>query len=206
MTTGDGWGGVWFVCIRIQIESDGEMQMKKTILTFGVIGGVVATLMMVATTPFLHKISSTTGLIVGYTSIVASFLLVYFGIRSYRDTVGGGQISFGRGFAVGICITLITCAFYVATWEIIYFNFMPHIMDGYGAGAVEKLKAAGASAAVVQAKVDAMKKFQESYNNPLYNAAMTFIEPFPVGLVITLLSAAVLRRKRGAAVQTVASA
>jgi hypothetical protein len=171
------------------------MQMKKTIFTFGVIGGLLASLMMIGTTPFLHKISSTTGLIVGYTSIVASFLLVYFGIRSYRDTVGGGQISFGRGFAVGICITLITCAFYVVTWEIIYFNFMPHIMDGYGAGAVEKLRASGASAAVVQAKVDAMRKFHDSYNNPLYNSMMTFIEPFPVGLVITLLSAAVLKRR-----------
>jgi hypothetical protein len=33
------------------------------------------------------------------------------------------------------------------------------------------------------------------YDNPLLNAAMTFVEPFPIGLVITLISAAVLRRK-----------
>jgi hypothetical protein len=180
--------------------------MKKTILTFGVIGGVLSSLLMIGTTPFLHKISSTTGLIVGYTSIVASFLLVYFGIRSYRDNVGGGQISFGRGFAVGICITLITCVFYVVTWEIIYFQFMPHIMDNYGLDTIAKMKAAGVNAAVVQAKVDEIRKTQEMLKNPLFNAATTFLEPFPVGLVITLLSAAVLRRKRGVAAQAVVSA
>jgi hypothetical protein len=169
--------------------------MKKTILTFGLIGGVLSSLMMIATLPFLHKFSNESGLIVGYTTIVASFLLVYFGIRSYRDNLGNGQITFAKGFAVGICITLITCVFYVVTWEIIYFNFMPHVMDNYGAGTIEKLKASGATAAVIQAKVDEMAKFNQSYKNPLYNAAMTFLEPFPVGLLITLISAAILRRK-----------
>jgi hypothetical protein len=122
-------------------------------------------------------------------------LLVFFGIRSYRDNVGNGQITFTKAFAVGISIALISCLFYVVTWEIIYFNFMHDFMDKYGALMVEKLKASGASAAAVQAKIEEMKKLKESYENPLFNAAMTFIEPFPVGLVITLLSAGILRKK-----------
>jgi hypothetical protein len=169
--------------------------MKKTILTFGLISGVLMSLMMVATVPFAHKISSEKALIVGYTSMVLSFLLVFFGIRSYRDNAGNGQITFSKAFAVGICITLISCAFYVVTWEIIYFYFMPNFMDEYGAHMVEKLKASGASAAAVQAKVVEMNKFKEQYKNPFFNAAITFIEPFPVGLVITLISAGVLRRR-----------
>jgi hypothetical protein len=100
---------------------------------------------------------------------------------------------------VGICITLISCVFYVVTWEILYFNFLPDFMDKYAAYTVEKLKASGASAAAVQAKVEELKVLKASYNNPFFNVAMTFIEPFPVGLVITLLSAAVLRRKAGPA-------
>ncbi|HEX4488493.1 MAG TPA: DUF4199 domain-containing protein [Terriglobales bacterium] len=169
--------------------------MKKTIVTFGLISGAVSSLMMVATVPFLHQIGFSKGLIVGYTSIVLSFLLVYFGIRSYRDHTGNGQITFAKAFAVGICITLISCLFYVGTWEILYYNFLPDFADKYNAHILEKLKASGASAAAVQAKIEELRKFKESYNNPFYNAAMTFIEPFPVGLLITLISAAVLRRK-----------
>jgi len=170
--------------------------MKKTVLTFGLISGAISSLMMAATVPFMDKIGhGAGGYIVGYTGIVLSFLLVYFGIRSYRDKVGNGQITFGKAFAVGICITLISCIFYVVTWEIIYFNFMHDFMDKYGAHVIEKLKASGASAAAVQAKVQEMQKFKEMYENPLFNAAMTFIEPFPIGLAITLISAGVLRKK-----------
>ena len=169
--------------------------MKKTILIFGLISGVISSLMMLATLPFLDNIGFNKGLVVGYTSIVLSFLLVFFGIRSYRDNVGNGQITFTKAFAVGISITLISCLFYVVTWEILYFNFLPGFMDKYNTHIIERLQAAGATPATVQAKIEELKKYKEMYDNPLYNAAMTFIEPFPVGLVITLISAAILRKK-----------
>ncbi len=169
--------------------------MRKTILTFGLISGALSSLMMVATVPFLNRIGFDKGEIVGYTGIVLSFLLVFFGVRSYRDNVGNGQITFARAFAVGISITLISCIFYVATWEILYFNFLHGFMDNYGAHTIEKLKASGASPAAVQAQVQQLKKFKEQYENPLFNSLMTFVEPFPVGLAITLISAAVLRKK-----------
>lgn len=169
--------------------------MKKTIITFGLISGAVSALMMVATVPFVDRIGFDKGAVIGYTAIVLSFLLVFFGIRSYRDNVGNGQITFSKAFAVGISITLISCVCYVVTWEILYFNFLPDFMDKYGAHVIEKAKASGATAAAVQTQVEQMKKYKEMYDNPLLNAALTFIEPFPIGLVITLISAAVLRRK-----------
>jgi hypothetical protein len=169
--------------------------MKKTILTFGLISGAISSMIMVATVPFQDRIGFDKGAYIGYTAIVLSFLLVFFGIRSYRDNAGNGQITFSKAFAVGICITLISCICYVVTWEIIYFNFMHDFMDKYGAYVVQKLQASGASAAAVQAKIQEMKKFKELYENPLFNAAMTFIEPFPIGLIITLISAGVLKRK-----------
>jgi Protein of unknown function (DUF4199) len=172
-----------------------ETHVKKTIVTFGLISGAISSLMMVATVPFADRIGFDKGAVIGYTSIVLSFLLVFFGIRSYRDNVGNGQITFSKAFAVGISITLISCVCYVVTWEILYFNFLPDFMDKYGAHVIEKTKASGASAAVVQAQVEQVKKYKEMYANPLLNAAMTFIEPFPIGLVITLISAAVLRRR-----------
>jgi len=169
--------------------------MKKTLLTFGLISGAFSSLMMVATVPFEDKIGFDRAEYLGYTIIVLSFLLVFFGIRSYRDNTGNGQITFAKGFAVGISITLITCIFYVLTWEFLYFHVMHDFMDKYAAYVVEKLRASGASPAAIQAQIQQLKKFKEMYENPLYNAAMTFIEPFPIGLGITLISAAVLRKK-----------
>jgi len=172
-----------------------ETHMKKTILVFGLISGALSSLMMVLTVPFLDKIGFDKGEYIGYTAIVLSFLLVFFGIRSYRDNIGNGQITFTKGFAVGIAITLISCVFYVVTWEALYFTVLHDFMDKYSAYMIEKLKASGASAAAVQTQLQQLKKYKEMYENPLFNAAVTFIEPFPVGLVITLISAAILRRK-----------
>ena len=170
--------------------------MRKTILTFGLISGAISAALMSTNMLLANKVSYDHGLYLGYTVIVLSMLLVYFGIRSYRDNVGEGQITFGRAFAVGLGITVISCLLYVAAWEILYFNFLPGFMDKYGAHEVQKLTAAGASPAAIQAKVEQFKKYREMYDNPLMNAAMTFIEPFPVGLLMTLISSVMLRKKR----------
>ncbi|HTZ49277.1 MAG TPA: DUF4199 domain-containing protein [Verrucomicrobiae bacterium] len=169
--------------------------MKKTILTFGLISGLISSVMMLATVPFMNRAGFEHGYVLGYTTIVLSLIVTFFGVRSYRDNVGNGHITFGRAFLVGLAITVISCLFYVATWEVIYFNFMPDFMDKYGTHVLQKMQASGATAAAIQQKSEEINRLKVLYKNPLYNAAMTFIEPFPVGLVITLLSAAVLRRK-----------
>ena len=169
--------------------------MKKTIVTFGLISGAISSLVMVAILPFKDRIGFERGPVIGYTSIVLSFLLVFFGIRSYRDNIGNGQITFLKAFAVGISITLISCVCYVVTWEVIYYNFLPDFWDKYGAHLAERLRASGASPAAVQAQLQQTTKYKELYKNPFFNAVLTLIEPFPIGLVVTLISALVLRRK-----------
>jgi len=169
--------------------------MKKTVLTFGLIAGVMISVLMGGNLLVASKIGAGHSLVLGYTAMVASFLLVYFGIRSYRDNSLAGEISFGRAFACGILITLITTVFYVAMWEIVYFNFMPHFMDSYFAAQIHKVQSSGLDPATTAARVAAIEHSQQLYQNPLVNMAYTFMEPLPVGLVITLISAAVLRRK-----------
>ena len=172
--------------------------MKKTIITFGLISGAVSSAMMLLTVPFHDRIGfGTSGLVVGYTAIVLSFLLVYFGIRSYRDNVGGGQITFGKAFTIGLAITIISCICYVMTWEALYFTVLHDFPEKYAAYMIQKVKASGASDAVIAQKTQELAEFKKFYGNPLINAAFAFIEPFPVGLGITLLSAAVLRKKPG---------
>lgn len=169
--------------------------MKKTVLTYGVISGIMISVLMGGALLLSNRIGSGHSMVLGYTMMVASFLLIYFGIRSYRDNTLGGQISFGRALACGILITLITTVFYVAMWEIVYFNFIPHFMDSYFAAQIHKVQTSGLDPATTAARVVAIQRSQQSYQNPLINAAYTFIEPLPVGLVITFLSAAMLRRK-----------
>jgi uncharacterized protein DUF4199 len=170
------------------------MSMKRIVLKYGLISAALSSAMMLATVPFLHKLGFDKGAIVGYTAIVLSFLLVFFGVRSYREA-NAGRLSFGRGFLVGLLITLISCAGYVVTWEFIYYNWMPDFAEKYSAYSIEHLKASGASQEAVDARAREMKDLKRMLDNPLMNAAMTFTEPFPVGLVVTLISAAALRKK-----------
>ena len=172
--------------------------MKKTVLTFGLISGAVSSLlMMLLMIFFVDKIGFDKSIIVGYTTIVVSLLLVPFGIRSYRENVGGGSITFGRAFAVGILITLISCICYVVVWLIAYYNFLPDFVEKYAAFMVEKARASGASQQTIAATLQEMKSMKVMLDNPLINAALTFTEPFPVGLLVTLISAAILRKKSG---------
>jgi hypothetical protein len=169
--------------------------MKKVVLTFGLISGVMISVLMDSSLLLADKIGSGHSMVLGYTIMVASFLLIYFGIRSYRDNNLGGSISFGRAFGCGILIALITCVCYVATWEVLYFNFMPHFMDSYFAAQIHKIQSSGLDPATTAAQVAAVQQSQRLYQNPFVNMAYTFIEPLPVGLLITLISAAMLRRK-----------
>jgi hypothetical protein len=169
--------------------------MKKTVLTFGLIAGIIMSVLMDSNVLLSDKIGSGHSLAIGYAILVASFLLIYFGIRSYRDNTQAGEISFGRAFACGILITLITTVCYVATWEVIYFNFIPHFMDSYWAAQIHKVQASRLDPAIIAAKVADIQHSQQLYQNPFVNMAYTFMEPLPVGLIITGISAAMLRRK-----------
>jgi Protein of unknown function (DUF4199) len=169
--------------------------MKKIVLTFGLIAGLVISVLMGGSLLLADRIGSGHSMALGYTIMVASFLLVYFGVRTYRDQNLGGQISFGRAFACGILIALVTTVCYVVMWEILYFNFMPHFMDGYFAAQIHKVQSAGLDPATTAAAVSGIQQAQRQYQNPLINMAYTFLEPAPVGLVIALVSAGILRRK-----------
>ncbi|HUQ20836.1 MAG TPA: DUF4199 domain-containing protein [Gemmatimonadaceae bacterium] len=159
--------------------------------------GALISVMMVLTIPFHDQIGfETTGLVVGYTTMVLAFVLIYFGVRSYRDTIGGGTVRFGRALAIGVLIAAVSSLCYVATWEVMYYKFMPDFMDKYSAHEVTKARASGASEEQIATRKAEMDKFAVMYQNPLYNAAFTIMEPLPVGLIIALISAGVLSRRR----------
>ena len=165
--------------------------MKKIVLTFGVLCGLLPILTMVIGL-LLDSGHGSGSLVLGWTVILLSSLFIFFGIRSYRENHNNGVISFGKAFQVGILIALVGALMYVLVWEIMYFNFMHDMMDGYFTAEMEKLKASGAS----PEKIEESKAFWEMYkNNPLVNGLMTIMEPLTVTVPVTLISALILKRK-----------
>ena len=171
--------------------------MKKIVLTFGLISGVIMSALMTTIIVFFHQTSPGRGMIIGYTIMVLSFLLVFFGIRSYRENVGNGYISFGRALGVGILIMLISCVLYVATWEVVYHKFMPDFGEKYLAQSIERVRASGKSPQEIENEVENMRSMMQLYNtNIFFNLGITFLEPFPVGLAMSLISAFILKKRR----------
>jgi hypothetical protein len=170
--------------------------MRKTVLAFGLIAGGILSVMMLLTIPFQDRIGFERGAIIGYTTMVLAFLMVYFGVRSYRDNVAGGSVGFGRAFKVGSLITAIGSVCYVATWQVVYRVFIPDFGEKYSAHMLEEARKAGATAAELATQAEEMARFWEMYQNPLVNVAFTFLEPLPVGLLMTLVTAFVLSRRR----------
>ena len=173
--------------------------MQRIVLTFGLLAGAVLSVMMLITTVFMKDIGFDKGEIIGYTTMVLAFLMTFFGVKSYRDNVNGGSITFGRALSLGLMITVVATACYVATWEVIYYKISPDFGDKYAAYTVEKAKKSGATQVQIDAKVKEMAEFKEMYRNPFVNMALTFLEPLPVGLLVAVISAGALRRKRALA-------
>jgi hypothetical protein len=136
-----------------------------------------------------------TSMLIGYASMLLAFSLIYIGIRNYRDKYNDGVISFGKAFKTGMMMVLIASTIYVVAWLIDYFFFIPDFMEKYAAQTLAELKASGASQAEMDKETKEMADFARMYKNPLFNAMMTYVEILPVGLIVTLISSLILKRK-----------
>lgn len=170
--------------------------MRKIVLTFGLIAGAVMSAMLVLTLPFQEQLGSAAGMAVGYASMVLASLMIYFGIRQYRDVECGGEIAFGRAFRVGLLISAIAVVCYVLTWEVVFTKFLPDFGEKYMAEMLDRARAAGATAAELETQAAEQAKFWETYkNNALVRMGFTALEPLPVVLVFSLASAGLLRKR-----------
>ncbi len=173
--------------------------MKKNIIVHGLIAGTIVAVLMLTSVNYVSyckgNVDYNTSMLIGYASMLIAFSLVFVGIRNYRDKYNGGVITFGKAFKTGILIVLIASTMYVIAWLIDYFFFIPDFLDHYSAHQLAELKASGATQAVIEEKTKEMAYFAELYQNPFINAAMTYVEILPVGLVVTLISSFILKRK-----------
>ena len=174
--------------------------MRQTVVRYGFKTGAILSALMVATLGIGKLIGWENhgygGMAVGYTTMVLSFMLIHFGVRSYRDTVTGGDVRFWPALRVGLLIALIGSACYAATWLVVSPLIMPNFAEEYGAEAVTQAETRGAPAAEVEKMRTDMANFATMYKNPFYKFGMTLLEPLPVGVLMSLISASVLSRRR----------
>jgi len=167
--------------------------MKKNIIIYGLIAGIVVSILMLFSTSI--RMDYDISLFVGYASMLIAFSLVFVGIRNYRDKYNDGFVSFGKAFKIGIMIVLIASTIYVIAWLIYYFYFVPDYLEKYSALMLDKLKASGASQIEIDNKTKEMENLAKMYKNPFFNAMVTYMEILPVGLIVTLISSLILKRK-----------
>jgi hypothetical protein len=164
--------------------------MKKTVLKFGLIGGLISLpWFLVLALSGEACYTKPYAIYVGYASIILSFSLIFFGVRSYRANVSGGYLSFGKALGIGLLIALVACLVYAITWTIIYKTMMPDFYAKYAEAMEAMTKQSGQAP---EMNPETMKKL---FGNPVLLFLMTMSEPLPVGIIISLISALVLMKK-----------
>jgi hypothetical protein len=172
--------------------------MRKIILIHGLIAGVIVSAIMLISYPLMKNgiLNAGSGMIIGYSSMVISLSVIFFAIKTYRDRHLNGSISFGKAFQVGILIAAIGSLMYAGTWQVFSYTVATDFTEFYTEHQINDLKSHGATANEVAIARKDMEDFAKMYENPVIRFAMTIMEIFPVGLVISLIAAAILRKRQ----------
>lgn len=170
--------------------------MLKLIITFGIAAGV-----LVAAPMFTMIVNSGPGsaghsMVAGYLTMLVGLSLVFVGVKRYRDRVQGGVIRFATALGIGLGISVVASLLYVVGWEATLALTNYDFVDSYAAGMIEAKRASGATPAEIEKVVAEMADFKTQYMNPWIRMSYSFVEIFPVGLLISLISAALLRNSR----------
>jgi len=170
--------------------------MKKIILTCGLIGGLISVAWCIFSEQvFSFSMSMDARLYLGYATMLIGFSLIFVAIKNYRDNYNNGVITFGKALKIGLLITLVASTVYVVIWMIDFKFFIPDFFDKYKSLMLADLKAKGASAAAIQKQLADMDGYQQMYKNPIFVALLTYSEIVPVGIVVSLIAALILKRK-----------
>ena len=171
--------------------------MKKNILVFGSIAGVIVATFMAISMAFFSADSNhgSGAMAIGFASMAVAFSFVFVGIKNFRDKQNAGVVTFGQAFVLGLMISLLASTIYVLTWAVEYHFFLPDFMEKYSDMQIRQLKESGLTGAELEASISSIQSMAEQYHNPFLFTVYTYLEILPVGILITLISAFILKRK-----------
>ena len=175
--------------------------MKRNVLIFGAISGLISTIWMMAMVigfdpSKMEDMDS--GMWYGYAAMLVANIFIIVGVKNYRDKQQGGFITFGKAFKVGFLIALVASSMYVFTWLIYYYTSGTDFVEQWSYCMQRDLEASGASPAELEQNAKEMKEFARMYQNPLFNALVSYSEILPLGTVFALITALVMKKKRPA--------
>ena len=162
---------------------------------FGTIGGLIVTAGMFLGI-FVLTEHGGASLWFGYLTMLLALSTIFFGVKRYRDTEGGGVIKFLPALMLGLGIAIVASFIYVMVWEVYLAATHYTFINLYADAIVASKKAAGVTGPALDKVVSEMETLKTNYANPMFRLPMTFLEIFPVGLVVAIISAAILRNSR----------
>lgn len=169
--------------------------MKKNVLVFGIIAGLVISAFMSISMIMASKNPNAehgkSSMIIGYLAMLITFSLIFVAVKTYRDKQNGGIISFLQALKMGLLIALIASTIYVITWACVYNLYLPDFMDKYADSMIKAAKPEELQTVTAEAQ-----KYKEMYKNPLWFAFFTYMEILPVGIIVSLITALLLKRKK----------
>lgn len=171
--------------------------MLRRILSYGFVAGLIVGLpMLVMAVSLKGHPPLAYGMVIGYSTMLVALSTVFIAIKRHRDNELGGVIRFWPAFGIGLAITLVASVFYVLAWEATVAITHMDFASDYAAAVIREQKAKGVSADALAKTVAEMDQFKVQYANPLFRLPMTFIEIFPIGVLVSLVSAGLLRNSR----------
>jgi len=177
-------------------------------LKYGSYSGAIVALMLISMAIIgMDKVMfGPWGMVIGFGSMIIAFSFIFIGIRNYRDKVSNGAITFGKAFTIGSLIAFVASTFYVVTWLVEYYAFIPDFFDKYASASIESAKASGKSAVEIADLMKDIDKSREIYKTPIGVTLYTYFEILPLGLVVSVIAALVLMRrnkKPGGEIETI---
>jgi F0F1-type ATP synthase assembly protein I len=164
--------------------------MKNIILKNGIFGGIIVSIVMISMTLYMkanpeHEPNA----IIGFSSMLLAFIFVILGIKKKRET-NSGVITFSKAFLTGLSISLVISTIYVIVWLIVYYNFFPNFMEQYS-----EMVLKNTNPEELVAKTSEMNQMKEWYKNPIMIILLTLMEILPIGIIVSLIGALILKKK-----------
>jgi hypothetical protein len=169
--------------------------MKRIVLKYGVIAGLITASLMILTMIFLDKNPDFEAAeVIGYLGMLIALSMVFVAVYQHRK-VQDGKITFSKAFLTGLYVSLIAGFIYALTWEIYYTNFANNFMEVYAENNLQKLRESGVSEAEIELATQQSASMIEYYKNPFFRFGMTLMEIVPIGILLSLIAGLIFKRK-----------
>ena len=164
--------------------------MLNNILKNGIFGGIVAAVVMIAMVFYMKANPGVQpSAVIGFISMLLAFVFLILGIKEQRE-INNGSLSFGKAFLTGLGISFVISTIYVLTWLVIYYNFFPDFMDRYS-----EMVLRNTEPAELAIKTTELNQMKEWYKSPVMVILLTYMEIFPIGIVITLIGSLIFKKE-----------